>query len=376
MGATIATDPADAPFVLIDAQSDSGRELLRGWGDRLDAPMLQYTWVQKCIDAGRLLLGADQWGGCVAVDDGRRIGAEDGSTDDEDGPSQSVSKLSTYTEQRSKDFPLRSPLPTPRNTPDDPRPRPRTQQQTLPNAISPPLLVSSPLQQTFAGSVTPTPSPRDQVFNQGLQHYHPPGPPGYYHPLMPHFGNAQMYSQPHIPSHGHNMAYGQAPSFSVIEDVLQFGHQAGSMAGYPPYHPGPSQQPQSQAPPEAARRTSWAGFAAEMSGSGGPQDQEDVKPTQSPVSARPSSTGIFAQPSGKPLLFWIDIELPNKARPKLVKDITVSDFYLYGTRTNSHSSEKRRQDTSYERVGGLRNPRDQLQDLVNSDSRRDNALQA
>lgn len=80
MGATITRDPKLAPFILVDANTYIGRKYLREWGHRPTAPILNYTWVRRCIEAGRLLTGPDNWGHCIAVDDGQNL--EESADDD------------------------------------------------------------------------------------------------------------------------------------------------------------------------------------------------------------------------------------------------------------------------------------------------------
>ncbi|KAL0951270.1 hypothetical protein HGRIS_007984 [Hohenbuehelia grisea] len=67
-GAEIKFSANDARFILTDPATDSGRTYIREWGD--NTIVLEARWASKCIQAGRLLLEPDNWGGCLAQDDG------------------------------------------------------------------------------------------------------------------------------------------------------------------------------------------------------------------------------------------------------------------------------------------------------------------
>ena len=71
--------------MLVDPDSDSGIVFIRDWGKDSNKKVLSYTWVRKSITAGKPLLEEDQWGGCLAQDNGHAIdnGNEDGDDDDE-----------------------------------------------------------------------------------------------------------------------------------------------------------------------------------------------------------------------------------------------------------------------------------------------------
>lgn len=71
MGASICSDPDDADAIIVNPLSDSGRQFIREWGK--DTPVLESSWAGKCAEANRLLREDEQWGGCLAVDDGRPI---------------------------------------------------------------------------------------------------------------------------------------------------------------------------------------------------------------------------------------------------------------------------------------------------------------
>ncbi|KAK0456748.1 hypothetical protein EV421DRAFT_1922541 [Armillaria borealis] len=97
LGASLCHDPRSAKYILVHPQSDTGRQFIRDWGTDAGKIVLNHLWVQKCSAAGRVLGADDNWGNCTTHDDGLPIG----STEEED---------------------VKSPLPTPRETPVDARP--------------------------------------------------------------------------------------------------------------------------------------------------------------------------------------------------------------------------------------------------------------
>ncbi|TFY80773.1 hypothetical protein EWM64_g3245 [Hericium alpestre] len=72
----------EARILLVDPESTSGKNYIRDWANDANKVVLTASWVQKCLDKGRALLDADNWGGCVAEDDGQPI-MSDGDQDEE-----------------------------------------------------------------------------------------------------------------------------------------------------------------------------------------------------------------------------------------------------------------------------------------------------
>ncbi|KAK0478212.1 hypothetical protein IW261DRAFT_210716 [Armillaria novae-zelandiae] len=97
LGASLCHDPRSAQYILVHPQSDTGRQFIRDWGTDPGKVVLNHLWVQKCSAAGKVLGPDENWGNCATHDDGLPIG----STEEED---------------------VKSPLPTPRETPVDARP--------------------------------------------------------------------------------------------------------------------------------------------------------------------------------------------------------------------------------------------------------------
>ncbi|KAK0232949.1 hypothetical protein IW262DRAFT_1451522 [Armillaria fumosa] len=97
LGASLCHDPRSAQYILVHPQSDTGRQFIRDWGTDPGKVVLNHLWVQKCSAADKVLGADENWGNCATHDDGMPIG----STEEED---------------------VKSPLPTPRETPVDVRP--------------------------------------------------------------------------------------------------------------------------------------------------------------------------------------------------------------------------------------------------------------
>ncbi|KAJ6509479.1 hypothetical protein C8R47DRAFT_27300 [Mycena vitilis] len=66
-GASIASDPKTADFILVQSDAATGQHFVREWST--DKKVLQAAWVSKSLSAGRLLKDSDQWGDCVAFED-------------------------------------------------------------------------------------------------------------------------------------------------------------------------------------------------------------------------------------------------------------------------------------------------------------------
>jgi len=69
-GAVICNDPTNAQVIIVNQDSSQGRHFIRDWGIDESKVVLHELWVKKCIEAGRALLHDDQWGDCIALDNG------------------------------------------------------------------------------------------------------------------------------------------------------------------------------------------------------------------------------------------------------------------------------------------------------------------
>ncbi|KAG1801680.1 uncharacterized protein HD556DRAFT_1339188 [Suillus plorans] len=103
-GGAYACRPEDADIILVDSSQLDGKRLIRTWHQTPGKAVLEFQWLRKSIEARKPLLEADGWGGTETLDDGKpivEVAADGGEAEVE----QLVSK---------------SPLPTPRVTPEEP----------------------------------------------------------------------------------------------------------------------------------------------------------------------------------------------------------------------------------------------------------------
>ncbi|KAI0048353.1 hypothetical protein FA95DRAFT_1605331 [Auriscalpium vulgare] len=80
-GAEIIHHVNEAKILVVNTEAVSGKRFVRDW--EAHKPVVEYPWVQACIDRGTAILEEDQWGGFLAVDDGASIHSDD--VDEEDG---------------------------------------------------------------------------------------------------------------------------------------------------------------------------------------------------------------------------------------------------------------------------------------------------
>lgn len=110
--------------MLVDPPTRQGRQFIRDWGQDDNKTLLHYGWVKICLDAKRPLLAEDQWGNNMAQDDGHPIDAGESLEDDDvvrKNRRKSVLFCSGFpvNQSRCSDTCVRSPLPTPRVTPEE-----------------------------------------------------------------------------------------------------------------------------------------------------------------------------------------------------------------------------------------------------------------
>lgn len=94
----------------MDSSTDEGRLFIRDWGTDENKVVLEYSWVNSCISEGRVLDESHQWGGFLTHDDGLPIVKE------EDIPKSVAISRATIL---FRSCIIRSPFPTPRDTPED-----------------------------------------------------------------------------------------------------------------------------------------------------------------------------------------------------------------------------------------------------------------
>ncbi|CCL99016.1 uncharacterized protein FIBRA_01025 [Fibroporia radiculosa] len=69
-GAIIAHYPSEAQIILVDMETEAGKQFVTDWGS--EKVILNWQWARKSIDIGRALLAEDDWGG-YRIDDQNRI---------------------------------------------------------------------------------------------------------------------------------------------------------------------------------------------------------------------------------------------------------------------------------------------------------------
>ncbi|KAG2072585.1 hypothetical protein BDR04DRAFT_1096181 [Suillus decipiens] len=122
-GGAHASRPEDADIILVDSSQLDGKRLIRTWHQTPGKAVLEFQWLRKSIEARKPLLEVDGWGGTQTLDDGKPI-IEVAADGEEAEVEQLISK---------------SPLPTPRVTPEEPLPK------RIPDNIPATLITDVPL---------------------------------------------------------------------------------------------------------------------------------------------------------------------------------------------------------------------------------------
>ncbi|KAH9937016.1 uncharacterized protein B0H18DRAFT_968781 [Fomitopsis serialis] len=63
-GAMIAHYPSEAQIILVDMETNAGKQFVNDWGAEPGKVVLRWEWVHKSTQAGKALLVKDNWGGC------------------------------------------------------------------------------------------------------------------------------------------------------------------------------------------------------------------------------------------------------------------------------------------------------------------------
>ncbi|KAF8213105.1 hypothetical protein K438DRAFT_1075477 [Mycena galopus ATCC 62051] len=296
-GASVETDPKAADLILVQSDDRSGQHYIRVWGS--EKPVLESTWVSKAITAGRLLKEADEWGGCLAVED---------------------SSMGEDSDQ--------NPLPTPRITPVE------TNAQTFSVPFQPPPNAHSPRhsQQPFPMNEPPNipPAPFQQpIFpNQMLQYAQQPG---VQQPFQPYgaaqpqpFANTGIQLDQNVylalvdmAQRGLLAGYGGAPSGpqngmhpGFANPVMGMGPmQSQQFHQQPPGLIPPVHHQYSASPPISARQS-----PRPLKGKGKAASY-DPRPSSRPSSSSNSvkTEKIFTTQSGQPLTFYVAIDVKKRA---------------------------------------------------------------
>ncbi|KAJ7706241.1 hypothetical protein B0H17DRAFT_1325937 [Mycena rosella] len=283
-GASIASDPKTADFILVESNTPTGQRFTRDWND--EKKVLEVKWVSKTIAAGRLLKESDEWGGCLAV--------VNPNADLEDVVDQNH-------------------LPTPRPTPVE----------LPPNG-------------------GPLPPPHIPPSDSRHSSQRSTGPPSLY-PLMPPHQMPSQFAQQPGQQLFHSYQGPPLPTYQVdpnvyamaIMDILRAqGFPQGPLAGFPQapgmqngIPPGPMFAPQGMNPmmnpyPQLYSKPSGLSPAAHST-SASPLSVFDPLPPS--LSRRPSAdvkgkgraagSKIFISPNGEPLSFYVAIDVNNRTAP-------------------------------------------------------------
>ncbi|KAF9244637.1 hypothetical protein BU15DRAFT_59388 [Melanogaster broomeanus] len=240
-GALVVSSTKEANILLVDSATESGKRLIRTWGHDPRNVVLEYTWAQTSIDAGRPLLEADNWGGTMTVDDGKPV-TIDGIVVDED-ELQEVEALVT-----------KSPFPTPRVTPVDPASRQLEHIGVEPageSNTSVQIPVPQPPEPPAAQPIVANPSCAEapMMMASQLQSFPHAGFPA----SQPHMMHAQTI--PHVPFHqpqvmqmgpnppSTNGVNAQAPNLAAIMTIMEVVRHMDQSAWF-----GHSQMPLTQPP--------------------------------------------------------------------------------------------------------------------------------
>ncbi|KAK0208068.1 hypothetical protein DFS33DRAFT_1410344 [Desarmillaria ectypa] len=364
LGASLCHDPGSAKYILVHPQSDTGRQFIRDWGTDAGKVVLNHQWVQQCSTAGKLLGADDNWGNCTTQDDGLPIG----STEEED---------------------VKSPLPTPRETPVDVRPSTsksssakRAPSKTpIPSQPQPPASHASPSPivndiQTSTSIVPPAPSDPSPNVPQVHQNTTPlPGasagsatqtasffPPLMMHPdmmqqffhqmsVMNQMYQSNMIQQP-IPDHRH-------PLYGALADSFRnhFGQMSQVQSSLPPnnvthplHSPAPQyecQQPENSASASLSRSNSVDssipnGFSSRQFSSSkgsartGSPTISSAGPSQMPITASPASSNIFTDPvTGESLNFFVEVNMGFSTQ----RSVTTAQIKKHGGKL-AHQKER------------------------------------
>jgi hypothetical protein len=84
-GADICHNPSAANILLINPETESGRKFVHDWSADSHKIVLNYGWIQACIQIGRPLLEIDEWGGFHIPHTGGCMYSEDEGDEDMEG---------------------------------------------------------------------------------------------------------------------------------------------------------------------------------------------------------------------------------------------------------------------------------------------------
>ncbi|TFY72869.1 hypothetical protein EVG20_g124 [Dentipellis fragilis] len=270
-GAQLVKEVREADIILVNSATDSGLHHVRGWGKDRNKVVLDYSWVEACLEDDRALLEEDDWGGCLAYDDGRSIAGEEeegleqeqeqaGAVENtlpspRQTPSENTGGASKLSKERRKSLahqPSRSsqvasgspgPSSTQQTSRAGPASFPMPSQQMPPPGPHQPMPNPMPMHNTSLPSPTQfqMPSPFLQQNMMGMM------PPYFYANGMQFPGQVQMPSVASLLETAIAVAHHQNQDTTMLQAVL---------ASFPPYqsNPTPMQPTQPTQPQEPTER--------------------------------------------------------------------------------------------------------------------------
>ncbi|KAJ6604594.1 hypothetical protein DFH09DRAFT_1123204 [Mycena vulgaris] len=309
-GASIASDPKTADFILVQSNATTGQHFIRDWSN--EKKVLEATWVSKTMAAGRLLKESDRWGDCLAIED-PSVGAED-------------------LEQNHLPTPRITPVEAPPNTwpsnggplqpPTYPAPDSRhsSQQPSVMNGhLVPPILPNQIPQypQQPGGQQPVYYHPPPQQFPSGLN-IHPDVYSMVLVDIMKNQGLLPWAGPPQGPGmqngRQNGMQNGMQPGFFAPPGInpMQYPQMYSQPPGLIPAHDR-SASPLSVSdplPPSPSRRSS-----AELKGKGKatPYVPRSVSGSSRTLVSSSTSDKIFISNAGEPLTFYVAIEVHNRS---------------------------------------------------------------
>ncbi|KIY50527.1 hypothetical protein FISHEDRAFT_71571 [Fistulina hepatica ATCC 64428] len=311
-GACSCDDPRDAHYILVNRYTEQGRQFVREWSR---VPVLDYLWIDKCIAVGRCLLGSENFGGCLVVDDGLPL------------------KIDGHTPH----------LPTPGNTPE--QQNSSTSRSASTSTL--PLGDFAPIQQMASSSMSSVPdASMSGMMSMVMPQYNfSPGFPNHVGPSNAPMITFNPFPQTQYPLHSPQSLNAQVASQQMmaamgnIQDMLSQFQVPGAPCGNNPFlfsqsepllvstsqmgYSQPDEPSTSSTPVDSRSRPRVVSKKRKRGDSTASDDfGNDSGASSSPKADSRDSHGnaedLFTQ-SGEPLKFYVQLDMPS--RNVLVNDI-------------------------------------------------------
>ncbi|KAH9065974.1 hypothetical protein EDB87DRAFT_1574377 [Lactarius vividus] len=122
-GADISHSPTDASIILINPETESGLKFVHDWSADTHKTVLNYGWIQACLQSGHALLEVDDWGGFRVLHAADCVYSEDDEEEEDNTPvvlkrRHPISKVPGTP--ASQIFPLATNNPDPQQSSTDP----------------------------------------------------------------------------------------------------------------------------------------------------------------------------------------------------------------------------------------------------------------